>query len=280
MGETYSGSATPLTEQRTDQMMIVISITLVLVLVVGGFSLAANLCGSQNEIPTDNNQQNIVMDHFDPAGTAPLQAWREPDFVMESESGTWGTFNTKKGYIWWDGTTFPALLPLCINNDTLAGWSVSVLSYGGYEPFGGSIVVCQKGENKGTIYIKFDDAGKGDYECCAYNWWTASFYVKTNFCIESNQYPDLADPTFSAYIPGKAVDLDYVTDWTGCGHKSQDFTVIHSHSYRAFSERFILTLQTHTLTTQFYPTHSVWYSIKTAIVYNIFEPKRRTTEVR
>jgi len=85
MGETYRGSATPLTEQRTDQMIVIISLGLVLALVVSGSIVAAHSYGDQKQGPTDGVQENIAIDHFDPTETAQPQALREPDFVMESE---------------------------------------------------------------------------------------------------------------------------------------------------------------------------------------------------
>jgi hypothetical protein len=244
MGETFRGSAIPLTEQRTDQMILIISITIVFALAVGGFVMAANIYEDQDQSPTDDVQQ-IVKDCFDPAETAQLQALREPDFVMESESGRWGPFDTEQGWILWDGYYLPSELPLCINNDTIANWYIMVLSYGGYEPYGGSINVTQKYRYKGTIYIDWTYAGKGEYECCAYDWWTATFYVAANFCLDSNQYPMCSG--LDGFIPDKEVYFYYDTYWTGCGHESQHFTMIHSHSYWAFSKCFILTRHTQTL---------------------------------
>jgi hypothetical protein len=277
MGETYSGSATKLPEQRTDRMMVLLSITLVCALVVGGFTVAANLCGRQDQRPTDNDQQIIAMDHFDPAGTAQLQALREPDFVMDSECGCWGPFNTEQGWINWDGYFIPSELPLCINNDTLANWYVNVLSYGGYTPFDGYITVNQKDEFMGTIFIHWTDMGKGDYTCCTYNWWMATFYVHENFCLDSNQYPEgyCGD---GQYIPDKEVYFDYTTKWTGCGHVSQHFTIIHSQSYRALSRWIILAVKPPIPYQYPYPAQSDLCDLKTMLVYNIFELKKSTME--
>ena len=98
MGVTCRGSAIPLTEERTDQMMMVLSIGLVIALFVGGFVMAANIYGDQNLGPTDDSPQ-IVMDHFDPAETAQPQSLSETNFVWESESGCWGGLCTEKGTI-------------------------------------------------------------------------------------------------------------------------------------------------------------------------------------
>ena len=249
MGETYRGSATQLTEQRTDRMILVISITMVLALVVGGFVVAANSYGDQdqNQIPVVDVQER-ALNYLDPDVIAQQQTLRKPDFVKETESGCWGPFNTEKGWIMWDGYYFPSELPLCITNDTIANWYIYALSYGGYEPYGGHINVYQKFEYKGTIYFEWADAGKGSFDCCTYNWWLATFYVTEDFCLESNQYPDASGLT--GYIPDKEVCFSFDTYWTGCGHVSQHFTVIHSQSFRAFSKSFILTQKPNTLTPQ------------------------------
>ena len=81
MGDTFRGTAIPLTNQRTDQMILMISITMVVALTVGGFFMAANIYGNQDHSPPDDAQQ-IVKDCFDPAEKAPLQTVRESGFVM------------------------------------------------------------------------------------------------------------------------------------------------------------------------------------------------------
>ncbi|MFW9813110.1 MAG: hypothetical protein ACFFF9_11690, partial [Candidatus Thorarchaeota archaeon] len=82
---------------------------------------------------------------------------------------------------------------------------------------------------------------------------------------------------------GKEVDFKVFSQWTGCGHPSQDFTIIRSQSYQAFSERIILASQTRIPYIHLYPAHSVWHHIKTALVYNIFEPEKniqRRSDIR
>ncbi|MFW9787671.1 MAG: hypothetical protein ACFFE2_11485 [Candidatus Thorarchaeota archaeon] len=280
MGETYRGSATPIAEQRTDQMIVVISISLVLVLVVGGFVVAANLCGSQSQSPTDDDQEDIVMDCFDSAETAQLRTLREPVFVMESESGSWGPLDTEQGYIDFYDEVIPSELPLCLNNETMANWYVEVFVFGGYKPweFGSYIDVWQKGVYQGRICVQWTHVRDGP--CCASDYWRATFFVRQDICLESNKYPDVT-PWDINYppgdrIPGKYVTLEIMTYWTGChpgDEPSQDFTIIHSHSNQAFSKRFILTLQTHILSIHLDPEQSVWYYTQTALVQHIFEIK-------
>ncbi len=254
MGETCRGSATLLTEQRTDQMIVMISIGIVFALAVGGFIVAANIYGDQSHGPPDNVQHSVI-DHFDPAERAQLQVLREPGFVMESECDCW-TFHTERGYIDWYWN-IPQVLPLCISNDTLLGWSLTVFVYGGYEPIDGDILLTQKGIDKGIIYMDWKWDAKGP--CCAYDYWIATFYVKEDFCLDSDQYPDEVG---SGYIPEKYVWFNWCTDWTGCPEPNQRFTIIHSHSYRALSKSFILTLQTKPLNKNPNCYHTPFHNLK------------------
>ncbi|MFW9806696.1 MAG: hypothetical protein ACFFFK_08210 [Candidatus Thorarchaeota archaeon] len=278
MGVTYRGSATPLTEQRTDQMIVIISIGLVLALAVGGFIVAANSYGDQKQCPSDNNQENIVIDYFDPSETAHPQSVRELSFVWESESGRFGPLCTEQGSIDITASELPDVLPLCIDNDYLANWYVEVLSYGGYEPHDGYIVVWQKDEIKGTIYVQWTFSRDG--ECCAYDYWIASFYTDDKICLESNQYPDVAPwilgvPDGQQMIPGKEVYFCITTYWTGCiPGGDQDFTIIPAHSYWALSKCVVLTLQPNTLNPHRNLTYPIQCYIETSIVYNIFELKK------
>ncbi|MGD9397535.1 MAG: hypothetical protein PVJ05_13960, partial [Candidatus Thorarchaeota archaeon] len=117
--------------------------------------------------------------------------------------------------------------------------------------YGGYIEVWQKGELKGIVNIVWTWMGKGD--CCAYDYWRATFFVDDMICLESNQYPDvdpwhLGIPGDQRTIPGKCVNFYIMTYWTGCvpgEEPSQDFTIIPTHSDRSYSKCFILTLQTH-----------------------------------
>jgi len=251
MGETYRGSATPLTDERTDQMILVISIGLVFALAVGGFIVAAQNLGDQDQCPAVDIQE-IDLDYFDPVETAQPQFLRESSFVMESESGCWGPLCTEQGYIEFYDEYIPSELPLCITNEFLADWYVDVFVFGGYKPWelGSYIDVWQKGEYQGRICVMWTHIGDGP--CCASDYYRATFYVVEDICLESNQYPDVYPweinyPEGQQTIPGKCVMLEIMTYWTGCvpgEEPSQDFTIIHSHSYRAFSECLILTLQT------------------------------------
>jgi hypothetical protein len=251
MGDTFRGAAISPTNQRTDRMILIISMGIVFALAVGGFIMAVNSYGGQNQSPIDDPQK-VILDSFDSAEIAQPQSLREIDFVMESESGCWGPLCTETGYIEVVDYNIPEFLPLCIDSAYLEEWYVDVLVYGGYNPWesGGYIDVWQKGEYKGTINIMWTYMGKG--QCCAYDYWRATFWTD-QICLESNQYPDVAPweinyPADQRTIPGKCVTFEIMTYWTGCvpGEvPSQDFTIIQSQLFYSFSKCFILTLQTH-----------------------------------
>ena len=240
MGETSRGAAISSTDERIDHMVLIISIGILFALAVGGFVMAANSLGDQDQCLIDDPMK-IVMDNFDLAETAQpqtLQSLREIDFVMESESGCWGPLCTEVGTIEVVDYNIPELLPLCIDEEYLREWYVDVLVYGGYNPwdYGGYIDVWQKGEYKGRIDIMWTWMAKG--ECCAYDYWRATFYTD-QICLESNQYPDVAPwdinyPEDQRTIPGKCVYFDIMTYWTGCvpgEEPSQDFTIIQSQLF-------------------------------------------------
>ena len=233
MSDTFRGTAISLTEQRTDHMILILSLGIVFALAVGGFVMAGNTLGGQNTSSIDDPQEMVVMDNFDPAENAQLQALRELSFVMESESGCWGPMGTEQGYIMEDDMNIPALLPLCLNNDTMTGWYIDFLIYGGYTPWGGCIAVLQKADFKGTVGIEWNLMFEGD---CGLDTWRATFYTYRDISLDSNQYPDvtpfcLSFPDGQDTIPGKDVYFGFTTDWTGCvPGNNQDFTIIHSHS--------------------------------------------------
>lgn len=238
MGETSRGAAESLTEQRADRMILVVSIVILFTLAVGGFVMAVNSYGDQNESLIDD-QHKIILDSSDPVETAQPQSLREIDFVMESESGCWGPLCTEQGWIEIDSYNIPDVLPLCIDSAYLREWYVDVYVYGGYNPWeaGGYIDVWQKGEYKGKINIVWTHIGDGP--CCAYDMWRATFWTAEMICLESNQYPDVAPWDINwadgqQTIPGKCVTFEIMTYWTGCEpgeEPSQDFTIIHSQLF-------------------------------------------------
>ena len=248
MGDTFRGTAIPLTEQRTDRMIMILSLGIVFTLAVGGFVMAVNYEGGQNLDSVDDvaDEQIMTVDGFDLAETAQP---REFDFVLESESGCWGPLCTEQGAIYIEYSSLPDLLPLCIDNTYLQQWYVDIIVVGGYKPWGGYIDVWQKGDYKGTIDITWTYMGPDAARCCG-DYWQATFSTVGPICLESTQYPDvtpfdITNPDGLQTIPGKCVTFEFYTDWTGCvpgDDPSQDFTIIQTQSFETFSERLILTL--------------------------------------
>ena len=159
-------------------------------------------------------------------GGGPPQTSRTNETVPVSECKTISGLDTVPGEI--DVKTFVigTPLPLCINNGTLSSWYGVLDVYGGYAPYDGYVNVWQKGQIVGQIYLSWTD--NGPLASCGEEW-TLSYYVKTNFTLDSNQYPTITgDVVVAPYstIPGKAVNLDYCSYWKGCHDRSQFFTIL------------------------------------------------------
>lgn len=238
LGETSRGTAKSLTEQRTDRMILVISIGIVFTLAVGGFAIAANCLGGQNQSPLDNRQET-VLDNFDLVETAQLKTERDVEFVLGSKSGEW-VFDTEAGSIEVLDYYFPEIMPLCLTQEELSTWYVNILVIGGYELVCGYINVYQKGELKGTIYVDwYSEHG----EMCCMDYYYISFYGG-DICLDSNQYPEVYAPfdlcaPFDT-IPGKEVTFDLYSCWTGCSEPDQNFAITPTQSFLYFSKSLIL----------------------------------------
>jgi hypothetical protein len=239
MGETFRGSATQLTEQRTDQMIMVVSIALVLALAVGGFIVAVNSLGDQNENPVDN-QQIAFVDDFDLVETARLESERETDFVLGSYSGEW-VFDTEQGSIEIRDFYFPEVMPLCLTQEELDMWFVDLVVIGGYELVCGYIDVYQKGIQVGTIYLDWT-VMHDDVLCCV-DYYHVTFWSDP-ICLDSNQYPDVCAPfdLCAPYdtIPGKEVTFDLYSCWAGCEDPDQNFAITPTQSLLSFSKSLAL----------------------------------------
>lgn len=232
MGETSRGAAKSLTAQRTDQMILILSIGIVFTLAVGGFAIAVNSIGDQKQSPSD-------LDNFDLVETANLQTLRELDFVLGSESGE-AVFDTEVGKIEVLDWYMPDIMPLCLTQAELDQWYVNLLVIGGYELVCGYIDVWQKGDYKGTIYLNWTtDHGP----MCCMEYYYISFYADP-ICLDSNQYPEVCAPfdlcaPFDT-IPDKEVHFDLSTCWTGCEQPDQHFMITPAQSLLAFSKSLLL----------------------------------------
>lgn len=236
MGDTRSGNAVSPAENKLTDEMYLICIGLIFALAVGSMTVVADLNGQNDavqELTIPDFRERVLAQGVD----VPDAGFETNIFVSESDCGCWGPFDTEQGWIEIDRYNIPEELPLCINNDYLAQWYVDVWVYGGYNPWeiGGYIEVYQKGAMVGVINIAWTWVEKGP--CCAYDKWEATFWLDEPFCLESNQYPDVAPwcidwPDGQETIPGKEVYMRIVTHWTGCvpgEEPSQDFTIICSH---------------------------------------------------
>ena len=215
-------------------MILMISLCIVFTLMVGGFVIAANGLGDQNDGSVDS-PQTTVLDNFDLVETAQLKSEREIDFVLESESGEW-VFDTEAGSITVLDYYIPEIMPLCLTQEELGTWYVDLLVVGGYDLICGSADVYQKGKLVGTIYLDwYSEHGE---QCCMEYWYVT--FRGDDICLDSNQYPEVNAPfDFCApfdTIPGKEVTFDLNTCWAGCGEPDQHFTITPTQSFLSFSE--------------------------------------------
>ena len=234
LGDPVRGATTQLADQRTDRMILIVSLCIVFTLLVGGFVIAAHDLGDQDDGSLDS-PQTTVLDQFDLVETAQLKSERELDFVLESESGE-GVFDTEMGSIEVLDFYLPDVMPLCLTQEELDSWYVNLLVIGGYELICGTVDVYQKGEQVGTISMDwYIEHG----ERCCMEYYYITFYGN-DICLDSNQYPVVNAP-FDLYapfdtIPGKEVKLDLNTCWTGCLEPDQHFTISPTQSFLSLSE--------------------------------------------
>jgi len=237
MGDTSRGAAKSLPVQRTDRMILILSLGIVFTLAVGGFAIAADTLGDQKQSPSD-------MDSFDLVETATLQTSREREFVLGSDSGE-AMFDTEVGSIEVLDWYIPDVMPLCLTTEEVNGWYANLLVTGGYELVCGYIDVWQKGELKGTIMLNWNvEHG----EMCCMEYYYITFYTE-GICLDSNQYPVIDAPfeLFAPFdeIPEKEVVFKLSTCWTGCSQPDQHFTITPTQSSLAFSESWILSSKTY-----------------------------------
>ena len=146
------------------------------------------------------------------------------------ESGYLGCFDTVPGTleIVEDATYLPeGPLPLCIDNDYLANYYMTVVSVGGYSPNWGAIFLNQmKGDEcfEGVIYADFEEIDLDGCPCTVEYFIT--FYVCEPICLDSNHLPEGFDQ--DVYLD-KWVEVCFATEWEGCHLDTQEFMVILAH---------------------------------------------------
>ena len=204
------------TEQRQSNLIIgilivaVASIVVAFALVIGGTKLF-----SQNKVCP------VSIGLFSEAENKPeLQEPKIENFVSVAKSGcTW--MDTAKGEIIIDdaNTHLPdwAVLPLCITQEELNNYYVTVRVTGGYRPECGSIKFYQKGLEVGKIDLNW---GTAVHEPCYTDIYRVTFSTAANIELESNQWPDYPSwLTFDSnydIVTDKKVQVCLCTKWTGC----------------------------------------------------------------
>lgn len=165
------------------------------------------------------------------------------EIVPISEGGHWGSFDTEQGSIdVLDSSVYPIPgqyeLPLCTKDWPVDTWHLDLVVVGGYEPIDGFILVKQKGEVVGKMFITWT---KGLSAYCGATVWKASFHICETFLLDSNQYPAVGEGFWmfdcapGDTIPGKDVDFCGMTFWRGCHDKNQYFTIISVQQALRFS---------------------------------------------
>lgn len=163
------------------------------------------------------------------------------EIVPVSEGGHWGPFDTEQGSIdVLDSSVYPIpgvdVLPLCTRDWPVDTWHLDLRVVGGYEPIDGFVLVKQKGEVVGKLFITWT---KGLSAECGATVWKASFHLCDDFLLDSNQYPAVGDDFWIVEpyntIPGKEVDFCGMTFWRGCHDRTQYFAIISVQRALRFS---------------------------------------------
>ncbi|MBD3158438.1 MAG: hypothetical protein GF309_06560 [Candidatus Lokiarchaeota archaeon] len=205
------------------RMIYYLCLSLVVALGVGAFA------GTEGYTESDDGDLGIASSWNEDALarmdsiSAPVSS--EKGSLSASECGEL-EFDTVVGDIEIMNYYIPEEMPLCISNETMSNWYVDLFVTGGYEPIDAEITLYQKGQRAGMVYV---DWIRGEKPDCCHEWWQATFYLKQNICLDSNQYPVVDDPWSLCApcktIPDKEVIVDIWTKWTGCECETQHFTI-------------------------------------------------------
>lgn len=163
--------------------------------------------------------------------------------VLVTERCELGFMDTEPGFLAVCDANLPCdPLPLCITNDYLSQFSLTVCSYGGYEPLNGWVRLFQQkttGAFEGQIDMTWTDMGQDicPITGCIVDVYLATFTVAAPIMLDSNHPPaGICGDADLCFIPewapdelGKKVYVVLQTDWTGCGEPDQKFRVIPAH---------------------------------------------------
>lgn len=199
-------------------------------LILVGSALAVGCC---SQYPNEMVEQNFSGYPFQAGYDNPGLKCVKDDLVeFVAQDGCVGCFDTEKGEITVIEYNQPQVLPLCITQNDLDNWYVTVKVTGGYDPIGGSITLKQEKNalKEQTINVVWEYLG---HEECYADYWKAHFVLPegvNSIELESNQWPDGADPLCPEYatIPDKEVCVSYDTLWEGCHNVCQRFELIQT----------------------------------------------------
>ncbi|MFX0018751.1 MAG: hypothetical protein ACFFB1_12445 [Promethearchaeota archaeon] len=172
------------------------------------------------------------------------------EFLPLAEGCLIEDLDTEPGWVYIHDYYVPDPLPLCL---TGSFGGATVISYGGYDFFGGTGLIFQ-GKSDTPLHEKivgeFDIVVTGawtDYapEHCPWvgpetmvDYWTVEFIVDGVVQLDSNHVPNvLGDASCDVFdifdgVPDdldKWVDLGFITFWSGCEKPDQDFQIIYAY---------------------------------------------------
>lgn len=239
MREPGRGSAVSPTGVARLRLTYMLCIGLFLAIAVGGAQAVTVSYGeiganNPNFTPMESSGPGCSVEAADKVCSSTSLTSKAGDLVLGSESGEL-VFDTEQGYIEVLDYYYPDVLPLCLTQDEVGTWYVSLYVVGGYELVCGYVDIWQKGEPVGTIFMQWTHQ---DGARCCEDYWFVTFYLAEPLCLDSNQYPTVCDPFTMEQpydtIPDKEVYFDIFTCWTGCEQPSQHFTITPTHSQSAF----------------------------------------------
>lgn len=162
--------------------------------------------------------------------------------VLVTERCEIGFMDVDPGYLIVSDYNLPETLPICITNDFLAEFYITVSSYGGYSPLNGWVRLFQlktDGAFEGQIDMTWMYMGQEVCPCtgCIVDVYEATFTVVAPIMLESNHPPAaICGDNDLCFIPewapdtlGKEVFVIIQSDWTGCNGPDQKFRVIPAH---------------------------------------------------
>ena len=170
--------------------------------------------------------------------------------------------DTDEGWIKVMEHNIPNQLPLCVDDATVAGWSIIYATCGGYElkEDAGCVAFYQKTGYKGSLclvgteitdtYVPDPNCDLSCCTCCNVRFFELTFEAcccGPCVCLDSNHVPsspaisvdesccDCGD--FNCWVPGaykgmeldKRVRLEFDLNWQGCNGADQSFMVILAH---------------------------------------------------